>query len=388
MRASTSRACGSVCSVGTAAPPSSSPRSSPASTTARTRFTPCTGARSEPTRSEWSRRCAITTISTRSSTTRSWSGGSFCRRAKGDGTAMMLNPVDRSLLRLLLYYVLLVAGTIVLARYMTAVSRAVSIEGPPTGNTAKEVRRTLEEGGSATGDATAARPTPATTTALAMIGALALVIPVARVYMLTKQRQGYDPSVVQTVILLPVAVAGIVAVVQNSLALAFSLAGLAAAVRFRNTLKDTKDAVYIFVAMGVGIAAGVQALALCFVMSVIYNVSVVTLWALNVGDTYPGEPRPSFTGEFPIAAALPPIRDELLVDADPAARPLVERALDRLTKRWRLIEQGSGTDGRVALTYDVRLKKKTTRSALIDAIAREAAPHVATATFQAQPAPG
>src|SRR2546430_8006441 len=74
--------------------------------------------------------------------------------------------------------------------------------------------------------------------------------------MLTKQRQGYDPSVVQTVILLPVAVAGIVAVVQNSLVLAFSLAGLAAAVRFRNTLKDSKDAVYIFVAMGVGLAGG------------------------------------------------------------------------------------------------------------------------------------
>src|SRR5439155_85164 len=206
MRASTSRACGSVCSVGTAAPPSSSPRSSPASTTVRTRFTRCTGAKSEPIRSEWSRRCAITTISTRSSTTRSWSGGSSCRRARGDATAMMLNPVDRSLLRLLLYYVLL-------------------------------------------------------------------------------------------------------------------LAGLAAAVRFRNTLKDTKDAVYIFVAMGVGIAAGVQALALCFVMSVIYNVSVVTLWALNVGDTYPGEPRPSFTGEFQIATALPAVRDTLLVDADPGAQP-------------------------------------------------------------------
>src|SRR2546421_6695492 len=41
-----------------------------------------------------------------------------------------------------------------------------------------------------------------------------------------------------------------------------------------------------------GLAAGVQALALCFVMTVIYNISVVTLWALNVGDTYPDEPRP------------------------------------------------------------------------------------------------
>src|SRR2546423_2451391 len=251
MRASTSRACGSVCSVGTAAPPTSSPRSSPASTTARTRFKRCTGARSEPTRSEWSRRCAITTISTRSSTTRSWCGESSCRRAN-DGAAMMLNPVDRSLLRLLLYYVLLVLGTIVLARYVPAVRRAVSLEGPPPGITARELRKTLEEGGGATGEA-AAQPTPATSTALAMIGGLALVIPVARVYMLTKQRQGYDPSVVQTVILLPVAVAGIVAVVQNSLALAFSLAGLAAPGGVCNTLKDTKDAGFIFFAVGGGL---------------------------------------------------------------------------------------------------------------------------------------
>src|SRR2546429_802814 len=300
MRASTSRACGSVCSVGTAAPPTNSPQSSPASTTARTRSTRCTAARSEPTRSEWSRRCAITTISTGSSTTPSWSGGSSCRRAS-EGAAMMLNPVDGPRRGLLLYSAPLVAGTIVLARYVPAVRRAVSLEGegPPPGMTAKELRKTLEEGGAATGEP-AARPTPAAATALAMIGALALVIPVARVYMLTKQRQGYDPSVVQTVILLPVAVAGIVAVVQNSLVLAFSLAGLAAAVRFRNTLKDSKDAVYIFVAMGVGLAAGGPALALCFVMTGIYNISVVTLLALNVGDTHPHAPRPRLTSEFHI----------------------------------------------------------------------------------------
>src|SRR2546421_7778637 len=166
MRASPSRACGSACSVGTAAPPTSSRRSSPGSTTARTRSTRCTAARSEPTRSEWSRRCAITTISTGSSTTPSWSGGSSCRRAS-EGAAMMLNPVDRSLLRLLLYYVLLVLSAVILARYVPAVRRAVSLEGegPPPGMTAKELRKTLEEGGAATGEP-AARPTPAAATAL------------------------------------------------------------------------------------------------------------------------------------------------------------------------------------------------------------------------------
>src|SRR5207245_10526306 len=98
------------------------------------------------------------------------------------------------------------------------------------------------------------------------------------------------------------------------------------------------------------------------------------------------DPRPIDTGLLQTAPALPVTRGSLLVVADPPAQPLVERMLERLTKSWRLLEQGSGTDGRVTLTYEVRLKKKTTRAALIDAIAREAAPHVATATFQAQPA--
>src|SRR3989442_13684879 len=74
--------------------------------------------------------------------------------------------------------------------------------------------------------------------------------------MVTKRRSGYDQSVVQTVIILPMTVAGTVILVQNSLALAFALAAIVAAVRFRNTLKDNKDAVYIFLALTVGVPSG------------------------------------------------------------------------------------------------------------------------------------
>lgn len=45
--------------------------------------------------------------------------------------------------------------------------------------------------------------------------------------------------------------------VKNSVALAFSLAGAVAGVRFRSSLSDTADALYIFVAIGVGLAAGI-----------------------------------------------------------------------------------------------------------------------------------
>jgi hypothetical protein len=85
----------------------------------------------------------------------------------------------------------------------------------------------------------------ALTTLLVIAGALSLVIPVAWVYMFTK-RFRYDPALVSSVIILPIVVAGIALVVKNSLALAFSLPGIVAAVRFRNTLKDPRDAVYIF----------------------------------------------------------------------------------------------------------------------------------------------
>src|SRR6266542_1061379 len=123
-------------------------------------------------------------------------------------------------------------------------------------------------------------------TLLSMLTALLLVLPVAGVYMITKQRSGYDQSVVQTVIILPMTVAGTVILVQNSLALAFALAAIVAAVRFRNTLKDTKDAVYIFLALAVGVAAGVFAPTVAAVMSLTFNAVVLALWKSNVGNIY------------------------------------------------------------------------------------------------------
>jgi hypothetical protein len=201
-----------------------------------------------------------------------------------------------------------------------------------------------------------------------MTGALVLAIPVAWVYMLSKQRQRWDPSVVQTVILLPLVVAGIAALVRNSLALAFSLAGLAAAVRFRNTLKDTKDAVYIFLAIAVGLAAGVQALALAFIVSVMFNGAVIALWALNVGDIYAGEPRPTFTREF---AIMDPERPDgfLVVVADGPAQERVEAALHLHVSHWKLVKLSPSESGKTALTYLVRLKKKAALPALLAAVA-------------------
>lgn len=104
----------------------------------------------------------------------------------------------------------------------------------------------------------------------AMLGSLALMIPVAWVYRAINVNTDYDHSLAATIILLPPVVAGIVIVVQHSLALAFSLAGIAAAVRFRRALIDTTDTLFIFVAIAVGIAAGIEALGVALVLSLFF----------------------------------------------------------------------------------------------------------------------
>lgn len=117
---------------------------------------------------------------------------------------------------------------------------------------------------------------------VAMLTAFAASLPVAWVYTLTRNKKGYLQSVVQTLIILPFVIAGIVVLVKHSLALAFSLGGIVAAVRFRTTLDDTKDAANIFVATGIGMAAAV-APPVAWVLSVAYNALAVFLWYSEFG---------------------------------------------------------------------------------------------------------
>lgn len=124
-------------------------------------------------------------------------------------------------------------------------------------------------------------------TLIAALGALSLALPIAWVLMYTR-RLRYDPSLVHAVIVLPIVVAGVVLVVKNSLALAFALAAIVAGVRFRQKLEEPEEAVYVLLALGIGLAAGVQALDVALVMSLSFNLVVLTLWRYDVGAIYAG----------------------------------------------------------------------------------------------------
>ena len=123
---------------------------------------------------------------------------------------------------------------------------------------------------------------------LASIGALILTVPVSWVYFITSRTRRIDQSFLQTIIVLPVVVTGIAMIVVNSLALAFSLAGVVAAVRFRFSLDQPSDAMYIFVAIGIGLGSGIGALGVAGVISLMFVLATLVIWKLEYGKTLSG----------------------------------------------------------------------------------------------------
>lgn len=215
----------------------------------------------------------------------------------------------------------------------------------------------------------------------AMAWALAMTLPVAWTLKHTRKLR-YDPSLLQTLIILPIVVAGIVLVVKNSLALAFSLAGIVAGVRFRQKLDEPEQAVYVLLALGIGLAAGVQSLDVALMMSMVFTFVVLTFWRYDIGDIFAGGRgaqlaigdasvlqfrRQSDEIDSALVDGMKP-NGMLVVSApDPeAARRGIEVILGRMANHWRFGEPIAPRGwGPSRLEIPVELKEKADPAELI-----------------------
>jgi hypothetical protein len=323
-----------------------------------------------------------------------------------------LAPATRVLVRAIVYYALLVA-------LGTSVWRVL----PRGGAFAPSSLEALFGRGGTAGANAASTPldelTMAVTVTVAMLAAVLLSLPVAWVYLLTRAKRGYQQSVVQLLIILPLVVAGIVLLVKYSLALAFSLAGIVAAVRFRNTLDDSKDAVYVFLATAIGLAAAVN-LPVALVISLGFNATALLLWYTDFGnapveldggiadrrlrrarqlartgtfvariddEVFREMTREQLEGVAERAwkrahangeddATLPDERRLRVQTSDVGAtRRTIEPRLEEYTKQWRLGALSS-TDGIDVVEYLVQLKKKTGPDDLLALVRAAGSEHV------------
>ena len=335
---------------------------------------------------------------------------------------------DKPMRRLVAYYAILAVVVVVLATFFPGAVMRITAKG--LGD--------VPEGPTVLTDALSSSPTASVsfgpgslfdvtiTTILILIGALVLMLPVTWVYMSARPSGGqHNQNVVQTLIFLPLVVAGIVFIVQNSLALAFSLAGVVGAVRFRTTLRDSRDLVYIFLSIVVGFAAGVQSLAVGAVISIIFNFVLLITWHYDYGRNMlmptaaaqwsrPLQALASETGDHQIpdrdlVLSLTPEKADALAerfnrvsktvgkkkkkprfdsvitittDSVADAQRRVEGVLERLTKRWTLDEVVTHVGKPCEIYYLTRLKKTVPRDALLTAIHENAAGFIATANLE------
>jgi hypothetical protein len=318
--------------------------------------------------------------------------------------------------RVAAYYVLLAAATALVWQVFPGLAAVFSAERlaevSSTGSNADPLLDALR-------DAPPVMAPPvalAVTTALCMLGSFLLMLPVTWVYILTRQKKGFRQSVVQTLIILPIVVSGVVLLVKNSVALAFSLGGIVAAVSFRNTLRDTKDAVYIFLAIAVGLASGVQVMSAAAVMSFLFNLVILIFWYTDFGraPSHLEGPRAARrlersmalanrTGAFvaqldrEILKSMSPEQLQALVQRarrragdgpaggvpkppkppkpldtvlrvqtpDPeGARPHIEAVLGDQVKAWQFSRSERDSAGTAVLEYRIRLRKSVPGSAL------------------------
>jgi hypothetical protein len=322
----------------------------------------------------------------------------------------------RVVIRAVVYYIVLIGGATLLWRFLPHGSAAIpaSLEALLGAGTEPEPRvvPALDE------------VTLAVTVAVAMAAAVLLSLPVAWVYLLTRAKRGYQQSVVQLLVILPTVVAGIVLLVKYSLALAFSLAGIVAAVRFRNTLDDSKDAVYVFLATAIGLSSAVN-LPVAAVLSIGFNAVTLILWYTDFGsapvemDGRIAEQRLrraknlARTGTFVArvddevlknmtqaqlegiaerawkraqannhTSEMPVVLEERILRVQTenasALRRVLEPRLQEFTKSWRFGSMES-TDGVSVLEYRIQLRKKTGPEDLLALVRAAGSTQVASA---------
>lgn len=285
------------------------------------------------------------------------------------------------LVRITLYYAAVIAAVTGIFQFFPQILTYVALE---RGRTARSTSLDFDAGSAAilgsTPEGIGRLIDPATSVPIiaALLMAFALTLPVTWVYHWTRPRKRYNQAFAHTLLVVPVAIALVVFLVKGSLALAFSLAGIVAAVRFRTSLNEPMDAVYMFIVIGIGLAAGVQLLNVALFASVIFNIVALVVWKADFGaqpavlsgwNLVPADESGQLLGvSGDVQEQAPDSGDETQPSYNARLRVHTTRiqsaqnavipVLESSAKFWRQSRIIQNEDGTSIVEYDIRLKKK------------------------------
>ncbi|WP_437642569.1 DUF4956 domain-containing protein [Sorangium sp. So ce854] len=94
---------------------------------------------------------------------------------------------------------------------------------------------------------------------IALLVAFGLTQGIAGVYMLTFRGLSYSRTVVQSMAMGSIITCTLMLAVGNNIAAGIGIAGGVSAIRFRTTMRDPRDVVFVFASLAIGMASGAQA---------------------------------------------------------------------------------------------------------------------------------
>ncbi len=189
------------------------------------------------------------------------------------------------------------------------------------------------------------------TMVLSLLMAFVLAQVVAWVYTWTHTGLSYSRSFTQSLLLMAVVVTLVMFVIGNNIITAFGLIGAMAIIRFRNVLKDTRDTVFVFFVLILGMATGTQR----YMTSIVGTVAFVLL-ALYMHYTAFGT-----LGRFDGHLSL-----RLATDGDESELTGVLRRFCRSIKRLSIRQSGSKDPS--SYLFQIRLRDRRGQNDLLDAL--------------------
>jgi uncharacterized membrane protein YhiD involved in acid resistance len=180
--------------------------------------------------------------------------------------------------------------------------------------------------------------------------ALICGIIIALVYRVTYKGPSYSTQFVNSLILLALITAVVIMVIGNNLATAFGLVGAMSIIRFRTAVRDVQDIVFIFFALGIGLAAGVGLGALAIIGTIFISVVIFLVIATDIN--------------------APKKRNYMLqVNHGEDCQNSMNSTLQKFCRDFKLMSyQTNEVNAYVQAYYHIRLKKNIDHSALVSAL--------------------
>lgn len=192
---------------------------------------------------------------------------------------------------------------------------------------------------------------------LVLLSSAALNSVIAKAYSMTHGGYSYSKHFLQALVLVGIIVSLIMVIIGSDIARAFALVGAMSIVRFRTPVKDSRDLIFIFAAIAVGMACGVQFFAMAAIFTATLIAFVFIFYYFRFGEL-------SDNGYV------------LRIQIRGGQRDNLSEAISTLCKRAAIvsISRLSQTDDVEDVIYEVEMKRGVKYGELVDKLAKRVDP--------------